>query len=242
MASAARAMEQRLTGKTVLITGASSGIGRETAREFARTAPKDLKLVLTARRTDPIAQLAAEITKEVGDGVKIHIAALDVSNQAAVKAFVPALPAEFKNIDVLLNNAGLVFGTERAPDIDPGEIDTMLATNVTGLVGMTQAVLPIMLARGDGGQGDIINVGSIAGRAGYVGGSIYCATKAAVRAFTEALRNELLHTRIRVMEIDPGQVETNFSVVRFRGDKDKADAVYKYVINCCDSARAMINE
>jgi len=102
----------------------------------------------------------------------------------------------------------------------------MFATNVTGLINMTQAVMPIMKKRDEGGRGDIINIGSIAGREGYPGGSIYCATKAAVRTFTDSLRRELIATRIRVMEVDPGQVETEFSVVRFYGDKSKADAVY----------------
>src|ERR1700760_294204 len=106
----------------------------------------------------------------------------------------------------------------------------MFATNVTGLINMTQAILPIFKKRADGGAGDIINVGSIAGREPYQGGSIYCATKAAVRTFTDALRRELVNTRIRVIEIDPGQVETEFSVVRFSGDKSKADAVYAYVM------------
>jgi 3-hydroxy acid dehydrogenase/malonic semialdehyde reductase len=102
----------------------------------------------------------------------------------------------------------------------------MFSTNVTGLIAMTQAILPIFLARPNGGSGDIINVGSIAGRDGYPGGSIYCATKAAVRTFTDSLRKELISTRVRVIEIDPGQVETEFSIVRFYGDKSKADAVY----------------
>ena len=122
--------------------------------------------------------------------------------------------------------SGLVKGTARAPDIAAEDIEAMMATNVTGLINMTQAVMPIFKKRADGGRGDIINIGSIAGREGYPGGSIYCATKAAVRTFTDALRRELIATRIRVMEVDPGQVETNFSVVRFYGDKAKADAVY----------------
>lgn len=118
-------------------------------------------------------------------------------------------------------------GVARAPDIKEEDVDVMFATNVAGLINMTQAVLPTMLKRRDGeGSGDIINVGSIAGREPYVGGSIYCATKAAVRAFTESLRRELVSKRIRVIEIDPGQVETEFSIVRFNGDKLKADAVY----------------
>lgn len=123
-------------------------------------------------------------------------------------------------------NRGLVKGTARAPEILEEDVNVMFATNVTGLINMTQAVLPIFKKRDEGGRGDIINIGSIAGREGYPGGSIYCASKAAVRTFTDALRKELIDTRIRVMEIDPGQVETEFSIVRFGGDKAKADAVY----------------
>lgn len=141
--------------------------------------------------------------------------------------------------------SGLVKGVDQAPDIKAEDISVMFDTNVTGLINMTQAILPIFKKRSDGGRGDIINIGSIAGREPYAGGGIYCATKAAVRSFNEALRKELIATRIRVIEIDPGQVETvriapkmnlvqclanmkqEFSVVRFYGDKSKADAVYK---------------
>lgn len=223
----ATAMRKRLEGKTVVITGASSGIGRSTAQEFARTAPKNLKLILTARRIDTLKQIAADINKEVGEGVKILPVQLDVSKASEVRSFVHNLPKEFQEIDVLVNNAGLVKGVDKVGDIKEDDLDVMMATNVTGLINMTQAVLPQMKSRGEAGAGDIINVGSIAGREPYVGGSIYCATKAAVRSFTESMRKELIATRIRVIEIDPGQVETEFSVVRFGGDKAKADAVYK---------------
>ncbi|KAI4107688.1 MAG: hypothetical protein LQ339_002594 [Xanthoria mediterranea] len=219
-------MGKRLQGKTIVITGASSGIGRSTAREFARTSPKNLKLILTARRLDSLKALAAEIQEEVGSGVQVLPLKLDVSKPDEVRGFVGSLPAEFKEIDVLVNNAGLVKGVAKAPDILEQDTETMISTNVTGLINMTQAVLQVFKKRDEGGRGDIINIGSIAGREGYPGGSIYCATKAAVRVFTEALRKELIATRIRVMEIDPGQVETEFSVVRFDGDKAKADAVY----------------
>ncbi|KZF23218.1 oxidoreductase [Xylona heveae TC161] len=222
----ATAMGKRLDGKTIVITGASSGIGRSTALEFARTSPKNLKLVLTARRVDQLKELAEEITKEVGEGVKVHTVKLDVSNSSEVKNFVPNLPEEFKEIDVLVNNAGLVKGVAKAPEIDENDVQVMFQTNVTGLINMTQAVLAIFKQRPEGGRGDIINVGSIAGREPYPGGSIYCATKAAVKSFTEALRKELIDSRIRVIEVAPGQVETEFSVVRFYGDKSKADAVY----------------
>jgi 3-hydroxy acid dehydrogenase/malonic semialdehyde reductase len=220
------AMAKRLEGKTVLITGASSGIGKSTAQEFARTAPKNLKLILTARRIDSLKELAAEIEKEVGSGVQVLPVQLDVSKPNEVAQLVQNLPKEFQEIDVLVNNAGLVRGVDKVGDIKTEDMDVMFATNVTGLINVTQAVLPQMKARGESGAGDIINVGSIAGREPYPNGSIYCATKAAVRSFTDAMRRELIATRIRVIEIDPGQVETEFSVVRFYGDKSKADAVY----------------
>ena len=213
-------------GKTILITGASSGIGRSTALEFARTAPKDLKLIVTARRLESLHELQKDIEKEAGSGVKVLPVKMDVSIVDEVHRFVDNLPQGWSEIDVLVNNAGLVKGVDKAPDISQADIHTMVDTNITGLIGMTQAVLPTFKKRREGGAGDIINVGSIAGREGYPGGSIYCASKAAVRAFTEALRKELIATRIRVMEIDPGQVETEFSLVRFGGDKTKADAVY----------------
>ncbi|GKZ23974.1 hypothetical protein AbraIFM66951_010226 [Aspergillus brasiliensis] len=222
----ATAMAKRLEGKTILVTGASSGIGRSTAKEFARTSPKDLKIIVTARRIDSLQELAKEIKEEVGEGVKVLPVQLDVSNPEDIKNFVPSLPEEFKEIDVLVNNAGLVKGVAKAPEIEAEDINIMFSTNVTGLINMTQAILPIFKKRADGGRGDIINIGSIAGREAYPGGSIYCATKAAVRSFTDALRKELIATRIRIIEIDPGQVETEFSVVRFYGDKAKADAVY----------------
>ncbi|KJR87157.1 uncharacterized protein SPSK_01771 [Sporothrix schenckii 1099-18] len=224
------AVAKRLAGKTVVVTGASSGIGRSCAFEFARTAAPagGLRLVLTARRIDTLRQIADDLVKELGaDKVQVLPVQLDVSDRKAVRGFVESLPEEWRDIDVLVNNAGLVKGVARAPDIAEEDIDVMLATNVTGLVHMTQAVLPTFLKRGsDGGAGDIINIGSIAGLDPYPGGSIYCATKAAVRSFSESLRKELISTRIRVIEIDPGQVETEFSVVRFYGDKSKADAVY----------------
>jgi 3-hydroxy acid dehydrogenase/malonic semialdehyde reductase len=223
---ASSAMGKRLEGKTIVITGASSGIGRSTAIEFARTSPSSLRLILTARRIDTLKQIAADIVKEVGEGVKVLPFQLDVSKPEEVSSFVGNLPEEWRDIDILVNNAyvcypssildgcwsrnhrGLVKGFARAPEIAAEDMNVQFATNVTGLINMTQAILPIFMKRPDGGKGDIINIGSIAGREPYAGGSIYCATKAAVRSFTDALRKELIATRIRVIEIDPGQVET----------------------------------
>lgn len=223
-------MAKRLSGKTIVITGASSGIGEATAREFARTCPTNLRLILTARRVDNLKKIADSITAEAGSGVQVLPVQLDVSDPAAVKGFVHNLPQEWRDIHVLVNNAGLVKGVAKAGEIEAEDMKVMFDTNVTGLVNMTQAVLPVFKARGsDGGSGDVINIGSIAGREGYPGGAIYCATKAAVRTFTDAMRKELIATRIRVIEIDPGQVETEFSVVRFNGDKSKADKVYEGV-------------
>lgn len=123
--------------------------------------------------------------------------------------------------------SGLALGMDQAPNIKPSDLSTMMSTNVLGLINTTQAILSIMKSRGAKGSGDIINIGSIAGRTPYAGGSVYCASKAAVRSFTDALRKELAETRIRVMEIDPGKVQTEFSTVRFYGDQEKADGVYK---------------
>ena len=244
----------RLSHKTILITGASAGIGRATALEFARSGAQGLKLILAARRLEALHELARDIGALASTARCLPLR-LDVSDEAAVQAAVAALPAEFRGVDVLVNNAcalphtasvrllmlprcsGLVKGVARAPDIAAPDIATMVSTNFTGLVALTQALLPTFLARraaddgstaGTGtGTGTIVNIGSIAGRDPYAGGSIYCATKAAVRAFTDALRHELTHTRIRVVEIDPGQVETEFSVVRFGGDVQRANDVYK---------------
>ncbi|KAK9365274.1 hypothetical protein V1509DRAFT_633678 [Lipomyces kononenkoae] len=215
----------RLAGKTVLITGASSGIGRATAFEFANASGGDIKLILTARREATLVSIKEEIEKAYPKSKVVPIV-LDVSKLSAIDAFVDNLPQEVKDIDVLVNNAGMVHGVDQVGSIAQSDIDIMFQTNVFGLIALTQKLMPIFKAKG---KGDIVNIGSIAGREPYPGGAIYCATKAAVKSFTETLRKELIATRIRVIEVDPGQVETEFSVVRFRGDKDKADAVYKGV-------------
>ena len=243
---------KQLHGKTVLITGASSGIGRSCAFEFARTSPSSLKLILTARRVDRLNVISQQIKKELGDGVQVHVAKLDVSKSEEIERFWKELPEDFKEVDILVNNAGFMSGYERAPDIPPQIIEDVWATNVTGLIHMTQEFLKIAKKRKnedgfEGGRGDVVMIGSIAGREAYAGGSIYCASKAAVRSFTDALRKELISTRIRVITVDPGQVLTvsvsdlpgtsreilmlpkEFTVIRNRGDEASADKVYEYV-------------
>ena len=201
-------MASRLRGKRILITGGSAGIGRSTALEFARSCPNDLKIIITGRRKARLDKVAEDIRDEIGDGVEVLPCVLDVSDFEAVAGFIDSLPDEWKSIDVLVNNAGIARGMERAPDIDVNDMNLTFDTNIIGLIHMTQAVLPGMLRKGESGQGDIISLGSIAGQDPYPGGSIYCATKSAIRSFSDSLRKELIATRIRVIQIDPGQVET----------------------------------
>ncbi|KAL2912036.1 hypothetical protein HK105_208465 [Polyrhizophydium stewartii] len=212
-------MTSRLNGKTVLITGASAGIGEACAREYARAGAH---LILTARRVDRLASLAKELTAQ-HPAVRVHPIEMDVRNREQVFAAIEALPAEFRDIDVLVNNAGLALGTEPAATVSMESVDTMFDTNVKGLINVTQAVLPVMKKRN---SGHIVNVSSVAGTQAYPGGSIYCASKHAVDAFTRALRMELVSTAINVTSIDPGLVETEFSLVRFGGDKERAAGPY----------------
>jgi len=216
----------RLAGKTVLITGASSGIGQATAILFARAGAN---LVLLARREDALKAAADQVVaahKKSGASVGGNVATviLDISNRDAVKNLWSKVPTELRKIDILVNNAGFVVGVDRIGSIKESEIDAMFATNVTGLIDMTQLLVKDFKERQ---AGHIINIGSIAGREAYPGGSIYCATKFAVHAFNASLRAELVDTPIRVTEIQPGMVETEFSIVRFRGDQSAASKVYQ---------------
>lgn len=215
----------RLQGRVILITGASSGIGKATAEEFvaqARGGP--ISLILAARRLDTLNTIKSDLESK---GATVHAVKLDVSKLNEIQTVIANLPEKFKKIDCLLNNAGFVLGNDKVGEIEASEVASMVHVNVLGVINMTQEVIKIF--HQNGGKGDIVNVGSIAGREPYAGGSIYCATKAAVASFTSSLRKELISTRIRVLQVDPGQVETEFSVVRNRGDKAKADAVYKGV-------------
>ncbi|KAI8972490.1 hypothetical protein BDB01DRAFT_809943 [Pilobolus umbonatus] len=206
-----------LSGKHVFITGASSGIGEACAREFAK---EGSHLILAARRVERLSQLKDEL-KAKYPKIEIHTLTMDVRQK---KQIDQALVGVKEEIDVLVNNAGLVIGVDHLSDVTEDAFDTMFETNVKGLVFLTQAILPGMKARN---KGHIINIGSVAGKQAYPGGSIYCGSKHAVDAITKALSYELVHTDIRVSQICPGLVNTEFSTVRFRGDKESADNVYR---------------
>ncbi|MGQ9836745.1 MAG: SDR family oxidoreductase [Cyanobacteriota bacterium] len=205
----------------VLITGASSGIGAACATLFARSGAK---LILVARRQDRLQELA--LTLEQTYGTSSYPLPLDVRNGAEVKRVLQALPPEWAAIDILINNAGLSRGLEPLHTGVVQDWEEMIDTNLKGLLYVTRAVLPGMVERG---RGHVVNIGSIAGRQTYPGGNVYCASKAAVRAISEGLKLDLLGTPIRVTEIQPGMVETEFSEVRFHGDSSRAAAVYEGV-------------
>ena len=205
--------------KTILITGASSGIGEGCARKFAS---QGARLILNARSTDKLRTLAEEMKQKYNS--ECYVLPFDVRDRDSAAAALNALPEEWKSIDILINNAGLAIGVDKEYEGNPDEWDVMIDTNVKALLSMTRLVVPGMIERG---RGHIINIGSIAGDATYPGGSVYCATKAAVKALSDGLRIDLVDTPLRVTNIKPGLVETNFSVVRFRGDKNKADNVYR---------------
>jgi 3-hydroxy acid dehydrogenase/malonic semialdehyde reductase len=202
--------------ETVLITGASAGIGAACARAFAA---EGARLVLAARRMERLRELRAEL-----GGAPCHLLELDVRDEAAVASAIGALPEEWASIDVLVNNAGLGRGLNKVHESDPAGWDEMVDTNVKGLLYVTRAVVPGMVARG---RGHVINLGSVAGHEVYPGGAVYCATKHAVGAITRGLRMDLLGTGVRVSTVDPGMVETEFSIVRFEGDVEKAKNVYR---------------
>jgi NADP-dependent 3-hydroxy acid dehydrogenase YdfG len=206
-----------ISGQTVLITGASAGIGAATAVRFAELG---CKLVLVARREERLNQIKADLTEQYG--VAVHTVVLDVADMAGITAMPAALPPAFAEIDILVNNAGFAKGVAKATENDIATIQAMMQVNVVALMAITKFFSPGMVARG---RGHIINIGSIAGHEAYGGGSIYCATKFAVDAFTTSTRHDLVDTPVRVTAISPGAVNTDFSTVRY-GDKAKADDVY----------------
>lgn len=208
-----------IQGQIVAITGASSGIGASCAKMFAQ---KGASLILAARRRDKLEAVAAEIDRAYQS--KVYLLEMDVSDRSAVETSLAFLPEPWRNVDILVNNAGLSRGLDK---LQQGEIENweeMIDTNLKGLLYVTRSLLPKMVERN---QGHIINIGSIAGHQAYVGGNVYCATKAAVRTLSQGLKMDLLGTPIRVSCVDPGTVETDFSKVRFRGDTEQADKVYQ---------------
>ena len=211
-----------LEGKIVFITGASSGIGAATALAFAQ---EGARLLLAARR---IPRLRATAEKALLSGAKaVHCLELDVRDRRDVQNAVDSLPDDWAHIEVLVNNAGLSRGLDKLYMGSPEDWDEMIDTNVKGMLYVTRSVVPGMVVRG---HGHVVNLGSTAGEITYPNGAVYCATKAAERALNDGLRQDLLGTPVRVTSIDPGMVETDFSLVRFHGDEERAAKVYKGLI------------
>ena len=206
--------------KIVLITGATSGIGEACARKFAQGG---YDVIITGRR----AQLLANLKKELeAEGVRVLALAFDVRNRNAATSAINSLPLEWQQIDVLINNAGLALGLEPEYEGSFEDWETMIDTNIKGLLTMTRLVVPRMVKRD---SGHVINIGSVAGDAAYAGGNVYCGTKAAVKTITDGLRIDLAHTSVRVTNVKPGLVETHFSNVRFHGNDARAEKVYEGV-------------
>ena len=210
----------RIEGKTAIVTGATAGIGQACADALA---VMGVRLVLTGRREERLASVAAEVSGRAPD---VHTYVLDVRDRDGIEAFVTWLGDHDLQPDILVNNAGLARGLDRVQEGSHEDWDEMIDTNVKGLLNMTRAILPGMVERD---AGHVVNIGSIAGRIVYPMGNVYNATKFAVRALTQAMNIDLVGTRVRASSVDPGLVETEFSVVRFRGDSDRAEAVYRGV-------------
>ena len=205
--------------KIAFITGASSGIGAACARKFAQGG---YTLLLNARSIDKLQALKTEL--ETAYGIDVELLPFDVRDRKAAEAALKSLPEKYQTIDVLVNNAGLALGVDKEYEGTEENYDTMIETNITALLMMTRLVVPGMVKLG---KGHVINIGSVAGDAAYPGGSVYCATKAAVKVLSDGLRMDLVDTPLRVTNVKPGLVETNFSVTRFAGDKERADKVYQ---------------
>lgn len=203
----------------VFITGASSGIGAACARKFAK---EGYTLILNARSIDKLQALKTEL--EATYGTDIILLPFDVRDRKAAAKAINTLPENYQAIDILVNNAGLALGMDKEYAGVEEDYDTMIDTNITALLMITRLVVPGMIARH---KGHIINIGSVAGDAAYPGGSVYCATKAAVKVLSDGLRMDLADTPLRVTNVKPGLVETNFSLTRFAGDKERADKVYQ---------------
>ncbi|WP_035588312.1 SDR family oxidoreductase [Hippea jasoniae] len=207
--------------KTALITGASSGIGLAVAKKFAQN---NINLVLVARRLERLMQIKDELEKNYN--VRVLPVQLDVRKRDDVFEYLSHLPDDFSDIDILINNAGLAAGLSFFQEGDVDDWEVMIDTNIKGLLYVTRAILPKMVEKN---YGTIVNIASIAGHETYPRGNVYCATKAAVKHLSKALRMDVLGYDIRVISIDPGMVETEFSIVRFKGDKEKAKKVYENI-------------
>ncbi|NJR74827.1 MAG: SDR family oxidoreductase [Scytonema sp. CRU_2_7] len=210
-----------IQNQIVLITGASSGIGAACAKVFANAGAK---LILAARRLERLQELADEVSKNFA--ADIHLLQLDVRDRPAVESAISSLPPSWSEIDILINNAGLSRGLDKLHAGDFQDWEEMIDTNIKGLLYLTRYIVPSMVKRD---RGHVLNIGSIAGHQTYPGGNVYCGTKAAVRAISEGLKQDLLGTSIRVSSVDPGMVETEFSEVRFHGDTERANKVYQGV-------------
>lgn len=208
-----------LKEKIVFITGATSGIGKACAFAFANAGAS---IIISGRREKLLSGIAEDIRKN--HGVNVLNFKLDVRNRSEVESAINGLPDEWKKIDILINNAGLVRGLNKLQDDNPDGWEEMIDTNIKGLLYVTRQITPGMAERK---SGHVINIGSIAGHEAYPKGSVYCSTKHAVNAITKSLRADLIETGVRVSTVDPGMVETEFSEVRFFGDKQKAKDVYK---------------
>jgi 3-hydroxy acid dehydrogenase / malonic semialdehyde reductase len=205
-----------MEGQTIFITGASSGFGAACARIFNK---KGNRLVLASRRIDPLLALQ----EELAGLAEVHIIPLDVREREALRGAIESLPERFRSIDVLVNNAGLALGLEPVHQASLDDWDTMVDTNIKGLIYCTRLILPGMVARN---RGHIVNIGSVAGSWPYPGGHVYGGTKAFVEQFSRSMRCDLLGTQVRVTCIEPGMAETEFSKVRFKGDESRASQVY----------------
>ena len=208
-----------LKDKIVFVTGASAGIGEATAKAFAA---HGARILMCARRMERVEKLALALKRE--HKAAVHTFPLDVRDQPAVDKAIAGLPAEWRAIEVLVNNAGLSRGMDKLPQGLVSDWEEMIDANIKGLLYVSRAVLPGMIERG---RGHVINIGSIAGREIYPGGNVYCATKFAVKALSNGMRLDLNGTPIRVTEVAPGMVETEFSLVRFHGDAERAAKVYQ---------------
>ena len=204
--------------KIALVTGATSGIGEACARKLAENG---YNMIITGRRAERLEEVANELRAV---GAEVLPLLFDVRDRDAATAAIQGLPAEWQQVDVLVNNAGGAWGLEPEYEGNYADWDTMIDTNIKGLLTMTRLIVPGMVERD---RGHVVNIGSVAGDAAYGGGNVYCATKSAVKALSDGLRIDVAHTRVRVTNIKPGLVETNFSVTRFHGDKERADGVYK---------------